>query len=530
MKLARSLAVLLIAATSGSASSTGSLRPSPAQRYSNLIIRSLPDISIISINSSPVYNYSYPAIPSSNTPVSGVDFCNVTIILDHRRANDSVLVTVWLPFKGWNGRFQATGGGGLAAGLFEPELAPAVAAGYATAGTDGGLTLGGTIDANSGLWVLGSDGTPRAELVKNFAYRSQHDLAIVGKAVTKQFYGTSPKYSYWNGCSTGGRQGYFAAQKYPGDFDGILASAPALNTPQLSVADFWPSVVMANLVAPPKCVFEAYQANIILTCDPLDGVKDGLISNTKKCNLDTQGLIGHIITCDSGNLTITQEHAHTVSKILQGATSLSGNKQWYGIPPGASFNGLANTSTTNGTTIPVPFSSAEAWIRYFVMQDPDYDTAHMTFKEFDNAFSASIAKYSGILGTNEPDLTVFYKRGGKLLTWHGLADPLITHEGTVRYRERLEQRMGGQKKVDEFYRLFLAPGVAHCGGGIGPAPLDPLHALVEWVESGKAPVTLGATGVDSNGTTLTRNLCRYPLLLTYDGKGDINNADSYSCV
>ncbi|OBT71282.1 hypothetical protein VF21_09604 [Pseudogymnoascus sp. 05NY08] len=141
---------------------------------------------------------------------------------------------------------------------------------------------------------------------------------------------------------------------------------------------------MANLVAPPQCVFKAYQANIILTCDPFDGVKDGLISNTKKCNLDTQGLVGHIITCDSGNLAITQEHAHTVSKILQGATSLSGKKQWYGTPRGASFKGLANTRTTNGTTIPVPFSSAEAWIRYFVMQDPDYDTAHMTFKEFDN--------------------------------------------------------------------------------------------------------------------------------------------------
>lgn len=190
MKLAHSLVVLLSAATSGSASSTGSSGPSPAQRCSNLIIRPLPDISIISINSNPVYNYSYPDITSSNTPVSGVDFCNVTIILDHRKANDSVLVTVWLPFKGWNGRFQATGGGGLAAGLFERELAPAVAAGYATAATDGGLTLGGTIDANSGLWVLGSDGIPRAELVKNFAYRSQHDLAIVGKAVTKAFYGT----------------------------------------------------------------------------------------------------------------------------------------------------------------------------------------------------------------------------------------------------------------------------------------------------------------------------------------------------
>ncbi|KFY98098.1 hypothetical protein V498_01651 [Pseudogymnoascus sp. VKM F-4517 (FW-2822)] len=182
-----------------------------------------PNLLLISIHSTSVYNYLDPAVPLvAASPVSGLDFCNVTIILDHRGANDPVLVTVWLPFEGRNGRFQATGGGGLAAGLF--QLAPGVAAGYATAGTDGALALGGTIDANSGLWIMGSDGTPRAELLNNFAYRSGHDLVIVGRAVIKAFYGTCPKYSYWNGCSTGGRQGYFAAQEYPGDFDGILAT------------------------------------------------------------------------------------------------------------------------------------------------------------------------------------------------------------------------------------------------------------------------------------------------------------------
>jgi feruloyl esterase len=513
----------------GRASPSSNYHQSGAYICSGLTLPKLQGFQVISVQSVEVYNYSLAASPPFNpTNLTNLNFCNTTITLTHKNDGDRVIVQVWTPLHGWNGRFQATGGGGLRAGLFEIELAPAVSRGYAAAGTDAGNTLGNTIDPNTGTWVLKNDGTVNRGLVENFAYRSGHDLAVVGKAVTKAFYGQSPKYSYWNGCSTGGRQGYFEAQRYPNDFDGILAYSPAINTPQVSPADFWPSVVMANAVAPPQCVFTAFQQAMVAACDPLDGVTDGLISDTSKCTLDSQDLVGTIIPCGQGNLTITQAFADVVSKILQGATSSTGDFLWYGNPPGAPFNGLANTQSVNGSTIPVPFGAAEAWIRYFVFEEPQYDTAHMTFAQFEEAFDLSVNKYMNLFGTDDPDLSGFRKAGGRLLTWHGLADPLIAHLGTVRYRERLEEKMGGAETVDEFYRLFLAPGVGHCSGGIGPNPIDPLAVLVDWVEKGKVPETLPAT-TNVSGIVVTRDLCRFPKLLKYDGRGDTSLASSFTC-
>ena len=217
-----------------------------------------------------------------------------------------------------------------------------------------------------------------------------------------------------------------------------------------------------------------------------------------------------------------------VSLSLQGPRAQDGKWIWFGVPPGASFAGLAGTATTNNVTIPAPFSSTEAWYQLFVLQDPSADVSHLSYPEFDELTEESIDLFTDILGTEHSDLSAFRDAGRKLLTWHGLADQLLAPGGTVLYREALERNMGTSDEVDEFNRIFMAPGVAHCRGGNGPQPVDPLTVLAKWVEEGEAPDTLFAS-ITTDGVTTSRNLCLYPKKLKYDDSGDVTSAESFSC-
>ncbi|EXJ74865.1 uncharacterized protein A1O5_01561 [Cladophialophora psammophila CBS 110553] len=485
----------------------------PTVSCNHLTLPSLPGLEISSIQAFTAYNCT-----NSLAPGLSLHICNISVSYNHQGEDD----ITWV---------NATGGGGLAAGLGAYYLLGAAPYGYATGTTDGGLTLNNTIDPQTGQWALKKDGSLNESLVKNFAHRAIHDMAVIGKALTQTFYGKSPTYSYYTGCSTGGRQGYFAAQVNPEDFDGIMANAPALNSPQISPGDFWPSVVMHNLGAPPQCVFDAYYNATLEYCDPLDGAKDGLISNLGACDYDPQSLVGKKINCGSQTITISATFADVVSRIWAGSTSRNGEALFPGNPRGANFSGLANTTTANGVIVPVPFSAAEAWINYLVVHDPSYPARNMTFADFDYVFGQSVIEFSGILGTLSPNLSHFQKRGGKLLTWHGLADQMITPYSTMLYRSALSREMSlTQAQLNHFHRVFFAPGVAHCAGGIGPLPTDPLAVLVSWVESGKAPDTLPAAIATSPSSNITRNLCPYPQLLTYDGHGNVNDASSFSCI
>lgn len=492
----------------------------------DLTLPSLPGLVVTSVQGNAERNVTSPAGPGVS-----LDVCNITVSYNHEGEDDITWVNIWLPLDNWNGRFQATGGGGLAAGFGERSLLGPASLGYSTGSSDGGLTLNRTIDPQSGRWALRENGVPNESLIKNFATRAIHDMTVIGKSLTETFYGQAPAYSYYTGCSTGGRQGYFAAQAHPEDFDGILANAPALNSPEISPGDFWPSVVMHNLGAPPQCVFEAYYDATLEYCDPLDGAEDGLISNLGACNYNPKDLVGKEIVCADQNVTITSTFADVVSRVWGGATSINGEALFPGNPRGANFSVLANTTTANGVTTPIPFGASEAWIKYLTVRDPNYATRNMTFTDFDYVFEQSVLEYSKILGTMSPNLSEFRKRGGKLLTWHGLADPAITPYGTMLYRSALSREMSlSQAQLNDFNRVFFAPGVAHCSGGIGPLPTDPLGALVEWVESQKSPDTLPAAITISPSTNITRNLCPYPQLLTYNGQGNVHDASSFSCV
>ncbi|KAJ2982882.1 hypothetical protein NQ176_g1088 [Zarea fungicola] len=490
----------------------------------------VPGATVLSVVASELLNVTLPPV-LFYLPVgaSGLNVCDVKVNLTHPGVNDNVLVQVWLPLEGWNGRFLGTGGGGWATGSGSIGLAGAVMANFSGAMTDGG-------HANSLLdpstWALNSDGSINSGLLTDFASRSLHDMTVVGKAVTKQFYGKAPSYSYWSGCSTGGRQGLMEAQKYPGDYNGILAASPAINWPSLIMAAQWPQVVMQQeKTFPPQCVFDGFIAASIAQCDILDGVKDGIIGDPGSCPFDPYKLVGSSVNCDSTEITVTYAMADIVRKVLDGPTDVIGRQLWYGLNAGTPLNALALTVPgPHGTTVGVPFTISDFWIRYFLKRQPNFNTSTITYLDFSMLFAQSNLEYENVIGTNDPDLSAFSSAGGKMITWHGLADPLIPPDGTLQYRQQVDNFMGGSSSVDKFYRVFFAPGVGHCGMGIGPVPTAGLDALVAWVEKGIAPDTLAAAGTDANGAATTKNICRYPLVSRYDGKGDPKSAASYSCA
>lgn len=451
--------------------------------------------------------------------------CEVTVTLTHPGANDHARVRVWAPQTGWNGRFQGVGGAAYAAGNIA-NVATAVKQGYAAATTDAGVDTSG-LDAGWGLTATGQTDTA---LLRNFASRSVHEMALVGKEVVADVYTHAAAYSYFNGCSTGGRQGYMEAQQYPTDFNGINADAPAVNWNQFEVATLWPQVVMNETrTYPTSCEFNAFNAAAVKACDKLDGVVDGLISDPNRCDFDPRRLIGAKVACDGKTYTVTAADADVVRKIWDGPRDTDGERLWYGLPVGAAFDYLAATTTAaDGSTTGSPFIVPAEWVADFVEKQPAFSSANLSYAQFDQIFQRARAEYDQVIGTSNPNLTAFRDAGGKLITWQGDADQLIPTAGTVDYRQRVDALMGGSKKVDDFYRVYLAPGVAHCG--LQNGPIDDLTALTTWVEQGKAPSVLHATLQTADATTVERDICRYPMVSRYNGHGDPASATSFHCA
>ncbi|RAO65444.1 uncharacterized protein BHQ10_001456 [Talaromyces amestolkiae] len=496
---------------------------------SHLSAPHVPGATVLSINATERWNYSVPATPPFLlSPVQNLNICDVTVSLTHAGAENQVTVKVWLPLQDWNGRFQATGGSGYAAGEFDLTLGPTVKNGYSAVSTDAGVGLNAL---SPGSWALNTDGSVNFDALIDFSYRSVHDMAIVGKELTRQFYGTKPKYSYWNGCSTGGRQGMAAAQRYPDLFDGILAGAPAINWAKYVVAEQWPQTVMQQeLTFPSTCELKFFSDAAIKECDEMDGVKDGIITDPENCLYDPLESVGQVIECEGQKITITNSTATIVKKTLQGPLDPYGRPLWYGLNAGAPLDNLVNTTTEiNGTRTGNPFFVNDQWIKYFLARDPDYNTEQINYNTFLDLFWQSYTEYDSIIGTDDADLSSFHHHGGKLLMWQGLSDQLIFPGGTIDYRNRVERLMGGENRTNDFFRLFLAPGVDHCAAGttIGAIPNDPFEALVDWVEQGDAPNMIPATIND--GTQAERIICSYPQVATYIG-GNADCAASYTCA
>jgi hypothetical protein len=450
-------------------------------------------------------------------------YCEITVTLTHD-GTDHVKTAVALPETGWTGRLEAVGGGAYAAGNFGAPLVQAVKDGYVSVTTDAGV-----LSALDTSWALTADGKLNQTLVTDFATRSVHESAVIGKDVTQLYYHRAVTYSYWNGCSTGGRQGYSEAQDYAQDYDGILADSPAVNWTQFAVATLWPQVVMNNdhhFLS--NCVLGAFQQAAVKACDPRDGVTNGIVDYPDECSWDPRSLVGTKVVCDGKEITVTTADADVMRKVWNGPTDEHGRKLWDGLPKGADYSSLAGTvADTNGNLSAPGFSVAVHWVQSFVEKQPVFDTSKLTYAQYTDLFRQSVKEFDDVIGTSDPDLSAFRRAGGKLLTFVGTADQLIPPGGTLQYRQQVERRMGDTDRVNDFYRLFLAPGVQHCGGGVGPQPNDALGALVNWVEHGKAPAILPATTTDGSAT---RNLCPLPQVSRYIGFGDPKLASSYRCT
>lgn len=437
--------------------------------------------------------------------------------MTHPPAGDRVTVWVGLPIEGWNGRFQGAGGGGFSGGSPRGAVQP-TALGFAAASTDTGHEGGG------GAFALDEKGRLDWTLIRDNAHVGVHEMTRVGKALTEAYYGAAPKYAYFNGCSTGGRQGLMEAQRYPQDYDGVLSGCPAINWPKLHVEQLWGPLVMHEMdhVVPP-CKLETARLASIDACDANDGVTDGVIENPMQCDFNAKSLIGRERE-DCG--AVTAKDAEVIAKIWLGPRRRDGSVLWYGLTYGAHFGGLERY---NGEEVQ-PMGITLDWFRYFLNENPEWDWKTVSYGSYEAFWEASQERYGAVIGTDDPDLTEFRDRGGKIVLWHGLADPLIYPGGSIDYYERVVERMGGREKTSEFFRFFLAPGVAHCGRGDGPAPSGHFQALMRWIEQGEAPETLDAVKRDgSRRVVRTRPLCQYPLTAVYDGSGSTDEAESFSC-
>ncbi|KAI5463675.1 Tannase/feruloyl esterase [Mariannaea sp. PMI_226] len=477
-----------------------------------------------SISSTVLHDYTVPAFPPYLlTDVHNINVCEVNITLTHSGQDDLVTIQTWLPIRHWNQGFIATGGSAWLAGLGTVSLAQPAASGYMVSSTDAGLA--GHNPLSPASWALKKDGTMNTALLTNFASRSIHDMAVIGKSLASSFYGQNVQHSFWNGCSTGGRQGLVAAQQYPHDFDGILAGAPALNWTEYVIAELWPQVVMKEAgYYPLPCEFDTVVQKAIEACDKNDGVKDNVISDPFGCRFDPASLIG---------TKAQSKTASIIRRIWDGPKAPDGTKLWSGLPVGANLNALAGTTNVTGHNGPNPFFLADQWASYFVKENPKFNTGALSESDFLELFAESRKKFSNIMDSADPDIRAFKKAGGKLLVWHGLADQLIYPQDSIHYLKAVEQKIGSHADTANFFRLFLAPGVDHCGYGAVPSagaiPVDPFAALVSWVQDGTPPEELQAETAPTAKDHFTRKVCRYPLKATYIGHGDAGTASNYRC-
>jgi feruloyl esterase len=471
-----------------------------------------------------------PAAPGARAgaPLPVPSFCRVQLIVVPQ-----IHIEVWMPMTGWNGKFEGVGGGGFAGIIGYPALATALKAGYAAASTDTGH------QGNTPQFALG-----HPELVIDFGYRAIHEMTVKGKQITERFYGMAPLESYFVGCSTGGRQGLSEAQRYPDDYNGIVAGAPAIDWTHLNLSGVW--VALSTLKDPdsyiPASKLPAINDASLAACDLSDGVKDGLVADPRACRFDPATII-----CKEGDASgcLTQKQATALTKIYEGVKSTDGRTLYPGRLPGVE-RGWGNFTTGTAAGGSILYNYGSGYMKYFVFANPDWDYRTWDFSKDLHTLEAD-QKNRSVMDTWNPDLRRFRDRGGKLIVYHGWGDDAISPLNTINYFKMVvEKTTGGPKAADgaaredatfrqaaektgDFMRLFMVPGMNHCGGGPGPNTFDAATALANWVERKQAPDTLPASHVTNGVTDLTRPLCPYPQVAKYSGRGDVRDAANFTC-
>jgi feruloyl esterase len=436
-------------------------------------------------------------------------FCRVAATLTPTSDSD-IKVEVWLPASGWNGKFQAVGNGGWAGSISYPAMGQALRRGYATASTDTGHTGG------RGTFVLG-----HPEKLVDYSWRSIHEMTVESKAIIAAFYGNAPRLSYWNGCSTGGRQALTEAQRFPNDFDGIIAGAPGNYRTHHAFSQLWAAHVTlkdpAGYIPRPK--FEVLHKAAVNACDALDGLKDGLLDDPTRCRFDPQAL-----ACKEGDgpACLTAPQVEAARKIYAGPKNPRTGQAIF--PPLERGSELGWPSVAAG---PEPYQVAVDHFKYVVFQNPNWDWRTLNF---DSDVDLSDKRDNGLVNAIDPHLEKFFGHGGKLLMYHGWSDQLIAPQNSINYYKSVADTLGGASKVQSSLRLFLAPGMGHCGNGDGPNVLETVGALEQWVEKGQAPNQILASHSTDGKVDRTRPLCPYPQVAKYKGAGSIDEAANFVCA
>jgi feruloyl esterase len=453
-----------------------------------------------------------------------VPFCRVEAVVA-----PAVKFEVWMPPKAtWNERLQGIGNGAFAGGIPYSGMGGSLTAGFAATGTDTGH-VSGVFDAS---WAMG-----HPELIDDWARRGAHVMTVGAKAIMNVYYGKGPKFSYFSGCSGGGRQALREAQDFPDDYDGILAGAPARHETHMIPAMLWNATVTCKNPAsyiPPSTL--PIIANAVLArCDGLDGLVDGLLDDPRRCDFDPKSIV-----CANPATCITPAQAVALRKIYEGARTPDGRQIYPGFLMGGETgpSGWQTWITGAAPLTSFDFLVGNSFLTYAVFENPGWDWR--TFN-FDSDVAYTDFKV-GYINGNNPDLTAFKNRGGKMIMYHGWADPAIAALDSIDYYEDVVAFMSGEhkqhfnsvaggphRKTQEFFRLFMMPGMQHCSGGPGPDRFDGLGALRQWVEQGVAPDKMIATHYTGNVADRSRPLCPYPEVARWTGTGSTDDAANFEC-
>jgi feruloyl esterase len=445
-------------------------------------------------------------VPGSRSDLSSLPaFCRIVAKLKPSSDSD-IGIEVWLPVSGWNGKFLAVGSGGWGGSIAYDAMADALGRGYATSATDDGHI------GSSASFIMG-----HPEKFVDFAYRAEHEMTVEAKALIKAFYGRDPRYSYWDGCSGGGREGLLQAARYPDEFDGIIAGDPA-NVRRNAWALWLANQTFKNVAdyIPPSKYPMIHQA-VLDACDANDGLKDGLIENPESCQVDFRKL-----ECKGQDAAdcLTPRQVQTAQTIISPAADASGNIFFPRLEPGTE---LRWARLAGG---PAPADLFLDQFRYVVYQDPNWD-----WRSFD--LDRDAAKANAIdknVDDLDPDLAAFAKHNGKLLLYHGWADQQVAPGSTIGFYKSALEKSGDSAHASNWIRLFMIPGMGHCSGGEGPDRFDKIGLIEQWVENGKAPTEIVASHHAAGKVDRTRPLCPYPQVARYKGSGSIDDATNFSCA
>jgi feruloyl esterase len=445
--------------------------------------------------------------PGSTTSVGNMPhFCRVAALLKPS-PDSAVNVEFWLP-ESWNGKLVSVGNGGLAGTISYADMAPALAKGYATVSTDTGHT------ATDLTWL------PNKTREYEYMTGSIHAMTVAAKSLVQRYYGRSQSRAYYQGCSTGGGQAFSAVQRFPDDYDGVIAGAPQ-NFPTHFRAALLNNWLAAN-ATPESVLPAATMANvtkaILNQCGQPQEVTDGFLLNPQACTFDPAKL--QCAPGQSDATCLTPAQIDTVKTVYGGLRSAKGTPIWPGL-----FVGSEAGWQAQGTAGGAPFATSSNFFRIGVLQDPNYDLKKI---DLESAIKQADGLFSDVLNSISTNIAPFTSKGGKLLMYHGWSDNLISPQNSINYYETLVEQSGSRSQTENSTRLFMVPGMGHCSGGPGATSFDTLTSLDNWVETNQAPPTLTATSTST--PAFTRPLCPYPQVAEYKGAGDRNTAANWQCT